>query len=125
MQREVVQTGIAEGLGDGGQPRHRLCLEGGRAPRRAERIAHQAQRAAAFGDQRIAVGQQRQGERVRHAFRDHVDAQLVLLGGIEDIARLVERDRCDAGRWRLGSGSARGTRHEKTERCEGRAMRPE
>ena len=126
MQRKVVQAGIAEGLGDGGQPRHRLCLERCRASRCPDHVAHEAQRAAALGDQCIAIGQQRERERVRHAFCDHVDAQLVLLGGIEDIARLVERNGRDAGRgWRLGGGSTRGARHDETERCDGRAMRPE
>ena len=65
-------------------------------------MAHSPQCAAALGNQRIAGGQQRHGERMGEAPRYDHDPQPVLLGGIEDVAALIQHHRCNADRRLLG-----------------------
>ncbi len=62
MQREVVQAGEPESGLDGRHAGDRLRFERGGFARRTQRIAQHTQGAAALADQRIAAGQQCNGE---------------------------------------------------------------
>ena len=63
---------------------------------RARRAADDAQPHASLGDERIAVGQKRQAERMRQASGDDGHLHPVLLGGVERVRAGGQRDRRDA-----------------------------
>ena len=92
MQCDVVQPGIAELHVHCRQARHGCGFQRRGLVRRAHRIAQQAQVSAAFTDQCIAIGQQGERERMGQALGHHRYMQAVLLGSVEIVAGLRERD---------------------------------
>ena len=54
-------------------------------------VPHHAQPAVPLGDEHAAVGHERDGPGVRQPSRHHADADLVLLGGVDDPGAVAER----------------------------------
>ena len=108
MQREVVQTARALRVALG-RAADRLRLERGRSALAAGRIAHEPQAAAALRDERVAVRQEREAERMRQAAHDDRHPDAVLLGRIERVRLVGHRDGPDAevGLLLRNRGSAR------------------
>ncbi len=98
MQREIVQAADAVRRRELGNARNGRGIERCGA---ARRIAHQAQRAGALAHQRITGRQQREREGMLQALHDHDHLHLMLLGRVESVGTLRERDWLDADVRRL------------------------
>jgi hypothetical protein len=83
MEDDLVNSAAAKGWSLG-QAADRLC-DKQRALALAGRVSNESQTCAAFRDERVAVGQERETERVREPSRDHHNADLVLLGRVEGV----------------------------------------
>ncbi len=62
----------------------------------ARGAVHEPQLRAALRDERVAVRQEREAERMREPVNDDRDLDAMLLGGVERIRLRAQRDRLDA-----------------------------